>query len=37
MGTYRRQLFDIGLGELWAGSSLEYGNVWENRDGPALQ
>ena len=32
IGTYRRQLFDIGLGELWAGSSLEYGNVWENRD-----
>jgi NTE family protein len=20
------------LGDLWAGTSIEYGNVWENRD-----
>ena len=32
IGTYRRELFEFGLGELWAGTSLEYGNVWEDRD-----
>jgi NTE family protein len=32
IGTYRRQIADIGLGDLWVGTSVEYGNVWENRD-----
>ena len=32
IGTYRRNLRHIGLGELWAGTSVEYGNIWENRD-----
>jgi NTE family protein len=32
IGTYRRELLHIGLGEVWAGTSVEYGNVWENRD-----
>ena len=31
IGTYRRQLMQIGLGDVWAGTSIEYGNVWENR------
>jgi len=32
IGTYRREVGHIGLGDLWAGASIEYGNVWENRD-----
>jgi len=32
IGTYRREVRHIGLGDLWAGASIEYGNVWENRD-----
>ena len=32
IGIYRRKLLEIGLGELWAGTSIEYGNIWENRD-----
>ncbi len=32
IGTYRRKLLHFGLGDLWAGTSIEYGNVWENRD-----
>jgi len=32
IGTYRRELLQVGLGVLWAGTSIEYGNVWENRD-----
>ena len=32
IGTYRREFAHIGLGDLWAGTSIEYGNVWENRD-----
>jgi NTE family protein len=32
IGTYRRELLQIGLGDVWAGTSIEYGNVWQNRD-----
>ena len=32
IGTYRRELFQVGLGDIWAGTSVEYGNIWENRD-----
>ena len=32
IGTYRREILEIGLGKLWAGTSIEYGNVWEDRD-----
>ncbi len=32
IGTYRRQIAHIGLGDVWAGSSVEYGNIWETRD-----
>jgi NTE family protein len=32
IGTYRRELFEFGLGEMWAGTSIEYGNIWDHRD-----
>jgi len=32
IGTYRRKILQFGLGDVWAGTSVEYGNVWENRD-----
>ena len=31
IGIYRRELSDIGFAHLSVGTSLEYGNVWENR------
>jgi len=32
IGTYRRKIFHFGLGDVWAGTSIEYGNIWEDRD-----
>jgi NTE family protein len=32
VGQVRRKFWDIGIAEVFIGTSLEYGNVWENRD-----
>lgn len=31
IGTFRREFRHIGFADLFVGTSLEYGNVWENR------